>query len=696
MTHYWAWFITLSLQFSFLMTGPPPTAVPTVPPRSVTSDALALLDYIDRRAEAGDFAAFMHALERVPALFPVQEREAALYALARTYEAISEMKLRATHPEAPDALRAPFWDVTIVSSPSSSGIPSARYLAMFLSDRDPGLPAQALKYVDYFLFGDQEDLDVFRPRTDVQLLSLFYPEHRRQSHEEIVGDLGPIWDAPEASHRTNTVLARLTPMLPHQFELDVMVHLLDNEQLCQAMVTPHGDIYVTRALYEQAEADDALAFVLAHELAHLVNGDHDPSWSERIVSGWRTFMDVLLGRGRARAGADSGRKAHFGMHRSLGDELNADETAFRLMRSAHYSLQAVPPILSACPPPADEYDARLQAFERFVEEIADDLVVATYGLVPGMSGEEEEKLLTLAHRTYILTVLGDEDEVSDFIHPDALGIVNRGTFIASLLGIDFAGLARESLDSIDPDVSLYTLAAVQKWVPPYAKVIVKLLGRFDHSGITLTTLPMAVYAMQLPSGEWKVFGFDVDFPMDLGAQRPFVLDRWDREMAWSPEPTPEQVQPAPISGSHATVEFFLSALFRSADFDLVAEYVSEDLAEAFHPFHQQWQAIRDGMIDESRAMMDRFVSGIGDIHAMVGRHGETFDAVMPDIPPLDFKVSFVDVEERRGADTVVVDGTVKIELVLAGHASEPMYLPATFVLVPDDTVVFGFRITAIH
>lgn len=51
------------------------------------------------------------------------------------------------------------------------------------------------------------------------------------------------------------------------------VRLLDSET-CNAISLPGGRIYVTVGLYRRLTRDELLAAVIAHEMAHLVAGDH--------------------------------------------------------------------------------------------------------------------------------------------------------------------------------------------------------------------------------------------------------------------------------------------------------------------------------------------------------------------------------------------------------------------------------------
>jgi predicted Zn-dependent protease len=53
---------------------------------------------------------------------------------------------------------------------------------------------------------------------------------------------------------------------PYQFEF----HLLDDDQTINAFALPGGQIFITRALYDQLNTEGELAGVLGHEIGHVV------------------------------------------------------------------------------------------------------------------------------------------------------------------------------------------------------------------------------------------------------------------------------------------------------------------------------------------------------------------------------------------------------------------------------------------
>ncbi|MDR1617979.1 MAG: M48 family metalloprotease [Treponema sp.] len=130
------------------------------------------------------------------------------------------------------------------------------------------------------------------------------------------------------------------------------VGILNTKEI-NAIATPGGHIFVTRGLLECADSEDALAAIIAHEVAH-IQLHHAAS----IIADQQLANDLSQVAGRAAAMASRGsalkeRTALFG--RSIGvmvntlfkngfaqeQELEADATAAGLLKSAGYDPSAL-------------------------------------------------------------------------------------------------------------------------------------------------------------------------------------------------------------------------------------------------------------------------------------------------------------------------------------------------------------------
>ena len=67
-----------------------------------------------------------------------------------------------------------------------------------------------------------------------------------------------------------------------QEKLNLKVHILD-ESMMNAMVMPGGYIFVTKGLLDEVETENELSFVLAHEIAHIENGDSKKALGRSLV-----------------------------------------------------------------------------------------------------------------------------------------------------------------------------------------------------------------------------------------------------------------------------------------------------------------------------------------------------------------------------------------------------------------------------
>lgn len=142
---------------------------------------------------------------------------------------------------------------------------------------------------------------------------------------------------PAAAERVRRIGRRLAAAsserrFPYEF------HVVESPEV-NAFALPGGFIYIFRGLLQLLPDDDALAFVLAHELTH-VDRRHAVKQFEKNVLLSLGLNAVLGGSGRgwARAGDAVGALASLSFTR--GDETDADEEGVKLMAAAGYDARA--------------------------------------------------------------------------------------------------------------------------------------------------------------------------------------------------------------------------------------------------------------------------------------------------------------------------------------------------------------------
>lgn len=94
-----------------------------------------------------------------------------------------------------------------------------------------------------------------------------------------------------AGIRLQQILDKLVQQLPER-ELQYKAHLVHGSR-ANALALPGGNIIIFSALIKEVDSENALAFVLAHELGHFANRDHLRGLGRRLVL--LTISIALLG-----------------------------------------------------------------------------------------------------------------------------------------------------------------------------------------------------------------------------------------------------------------------------------------------------------------------------------------------------------------------------------------------------------------
>jgi len=138
---------------------------------------------------------------------------------------------------------------------------------------------------------------------------------------------------------TSVGFARSTP---YKFDF----HLLADPQTVNAFALPGGQIFITRALYDQLKTEDQLAGVLAHEIGHVVERHSAEQMAKaQLTSGLTTAAVVATYDQDSGASRGAAMAALVGqlvtMKFGRADELESDEWGVRLTSKAGYDPRAM-------------------------------------------------------------------------------------------------------------------------------------------------------------------------------------------------------------------------------------------------------------------------------------------------------------------------------------------------------------------
>lgn len=147
---------------------------------------------------------------------------------------------------------------------------------------------------------------------------------------------------PAAVARVRGIGRRLVSSLPSGREADYPFefHVVESPEV-NAFALPGGFIYVFRGLLQLSPSDDALAFVLAHEIAH-VTERHAAKQFEKNLLLAAAITGILSGTGAPRGvnGAASLVQEVTSLSFTRNDEREADEEGMALLAAAGYDARA--------------------------------------------------------------------------------------------------------------------------------------------------------------------------------------------------------------------------------------------------------------------------------------------------------------------------------------------------------------------
>ncbi|MBP9854193.1 MAG: M48 family metalloprotease [Candidatus Omnitrophica bacterium] len=163
-----------------------------------------------------------------------------------------------------------------------------------------------------------------------------------QSAPEMVNQfdgLDPDVNAQELVDRVGKRIVQQSKANQTEWEFDF--HLLADEETINAFALPGGQIFITRALFNELKTEDLLAGVLAHEIVHVV-ARHS---SQQIAK--QELAQGLSGAVVTASGDyDTGRLANFvgqiiNMKYGREDELQSDQLGVQFMSQAGYDPNAM-------------------------------------------------------------------------------------------------------------------------------------------------------------------------------------------------------------------------------------------------------------------------------------------------------------------------------------------------------------------
>lgn len=695
MGKFTAWSMMMLMPLAMLFGGDPSNLPPI--PRAGSPEVLELLDFIDRRAEAGDYAGVAVAVNTVVELLPLSLGNETLHAFQRIAAASEVLDERddAVPPPWPVAEQFDLFGPSY-KSPNPGGPPSIPHLAMFFLGGDSEDGIFPLAYVDYTLFGDVPEAMSREGTVDGLFLEIVSPDEETALHDEIVQSGGGLWDAPAASRRLAEIGNRLLQVAPEGALPPLRLHLVDDGAACQALASPYGGIYVTRGLYESASDDDMLAFVLAHELGHLLHEDRNVNRLRTTVA---SFGRWLLGQVE-RVWGNGGASPWRDNHRDLDLELQADAVALQLTEAAGYSATQLPQFLATCDVDEAEAAARVAAFEELRARRDGATEMDASRIAPVAFMHDGRGALEAAEMAYRWQFFGDESG-EEYIHPETRAILFVGTNLARQLGMDMPAAMAEMFDKSTSDGAVPRIVAtLQKYAAPFAKIRVEIvLEGSDADAVIprMRLLPVSVYVMQDPTGRWRAVGFA--WQPDT-AERPRRFHNpdplnWDVRIGYE-WPFGKEVPAAEAwqqDVEHVVIGEFLHRLLNEDDFERMQGWASQDVLAAVEQFHRNWHGGRAALQTEFGrewdALMQAWEKG-GLPPEIVGSSTPSFEMQM--------EVALLDATVTRTEDLSFVQGLLRLSLGEAGlgYRFEPMYLPAGFVLRRDGGSALGFLVDSVH
>lgn len=150
---------------------------------------------------------------------------------------------------------------------------------------------------------------------------------------------------PIDMERVERVIRRIAAVSDRQ-EVSYHAFVINKEDVKNAFSLPGGYVYVFKDLLDALKTDDELAFVIAHELGHIVARHH----IKRLQAAWSMNLLILASATQAKDSPDllpglSGALTFILSGFSQKEELEADSLAVKYTQSAGYKPESAVSVL---------------------------------------------------------------------------------------------------------------------------------------------------------------------------------------------------------------------------------------------------------------------------------------------------------------------------------------------------------------
>lgn len=185
----------------------------------------------------------------------------------------------------------------------------------------------------------------------------------QEAHQEVLKENGGEWNTDFNKARANRILSIILNNIGEDSKNFTLTLL--NTRTINAFSTADGNLYLTRGLMNSS-TDDDIAFVIAHELYHILSGHWVNWWSEDRLFSW-SGIDEAYYPGVAELVSLGVESLSGQATTSYGQEFEADAFAIYVAAKCGYNVDNVKDVMSSLPDmPVSSHpsvDARIENIE---------------------------------------------------------------------------------------------------------------------------------------------------------------------------------------------------------------------------------------------------------------------------------------------------------------------------------------------